>query len=164
MIPVKLNLVLSTVCSLLIAACSNEAKKDVASTGTNEQPHMVITMIDSTTANVHDLKGKNVLIFFQPDCDHCQHEAEEIKKNQEAFASSTLYFITAAPLDEIRKFADDYQLSGISNFHFAFTPARNILDNYGPISAPSIYIYSEEQKLVKSFNGQVAVEKVLKFI
>lgn len=164
MFPVKLKLILSTAFLALIGACSNETKKDASSTVSNEQPQMVITMIDSTTVNLHDLKGKNVLIFFQPDCDHCQHEAEEIKKNQEAFASSTLYFITAAPLDEIQKFADEYKLSGIANIHFAFTPARNILDNYGPIEAPSIYIYSEEQRLVKSFNGQVAVEKVLKFI
>lgn len=64
MFPVKLKLILSTAFLALIGACSNETKKDASSTGSNEQPQMVITMIDSTTVNLHDLKGKNVLIFF----------------------------------------------------------------------------------------------------
>jgi peroxiredoxin len=151
---------------ILAFSCSQEknATQAAGATAINEQPTMVITLTDGSGVNLRELKGKKVLIFFQPDCDHCQREAQGIQKNLAGFAKTTLYFITSAPMDEIQKFADDYKLSNTPNVHFAFTPARNVLDNYGPISAPSIYIYSEEQRLVKSFNGEVEVEKILKFI
>ncbi len=125
---------------------------------------MSITLLDNSTVNLQNLTGKNILIFFQPDCDHCQREAEDFRKNLMAFENCTLYFITSAPRAEIEEFSNQYQLHGIENVRFAFTPAKNILDHYGPISAPSVYIYSESHKLVKSFSGEVAVDKVLNFI
>jgi peroxiredoxin len=125
---------------------------------------MPVTLLDNSSRNVRDLTGKNVLIFFQPDCDHCQREAADIEKNLDAFGESTLYFITAAPMQEIVQFAQDYKLFGRDNVYFGFTPAKNILDNYGAIAAPSVYIYSEKQKLVKSFNGEVSVGQILTYL
>ncbi|MEJ7643142.1 MAG: redoxin domain-containing protein [Chryseolinea sp.] len=145
-------------------ACSNTSTSEAktqSETSVNEQPNMSITLIDNSNRNVRDLTGASVLIFFQPDCDHCQREAADIEKNLDAFVDTSLYFITAAPMQEIIQFARDYKLSDRSNVHFGFTPAKNILDNYGAISAPSVYIYSDKHKLVKSFNGEVAVEKIL---
>lgn len=151
---------------ILTFSCSREktATQDSGATAVNEQPTMFITLTNGSGVNLRELKGKKVLIFFQPDCDHCQREAQGIQKNLAGFASTTLYFITSAPMNEIQKFAEDYKLGNEPNVHFAFTPARDVFDNYGPISTPSIYIYSEEKRLVKSFNGEVEVEKVLKYI
>ena len=133
-------------------------------TKVNDQPDMIITLTDNSTHNIKDLTGKNVLVFFQPDCDHCQREATDIQKNLEAFKACTIYFITGAPMEEINEFSNKFNLSGHVNVRFAFTPATNILKHYGAIDAPSIYIYSEEHKLVKKFNGEIPVDDVLDFI
>ncbi|MGC3948244.1 MAG: redoxin domain-containing protein [Chryseolinea sp.] len=132
-----------------------------ASSSVNEQPSFMLTLLDNTEVNVKDLTGKNALIFFQPDCDHCQREAQEFERNLEAFGGTTLYFITSGPMEEIKAFADTYKLSGRPNVHFAFTQALNVLNNYGPISAPSVYIYSEDHKLVKGFNGETPIERII---
>lgn len=127
----------------------------------NEQPSFIITLLDNTQINLKDLTGKNALIFFQPDCDHCQREAQEFERNLEAFTGTTLYFISSGSLEEAKAFADTYKLNGRPNVHFALTPAINVLNTYGPISAPSIYIYSEDHKLVKGFNGETPIERII---
>jgi thiol-disulfide isomerase/thioredoxin len=130
----------------------------------NDLPSMTINLLDGTKRNIKELKGKTILIFFQPDCDHCQREAEEIQNNLAAFKNSNLYFITSYSLQEIEKFANDHRLLGYANIYFAGTSIESILNNFGPIKAPSIYIYSSEQKLIKTFNGEVRIETVLEYI
>lgn len=151
---------------LIVQSCSkNQAETEATSenpaAAVNEQPSFVITLLDNTQVNVQDLTGKNALVFFQPDCDHCQREAQEFERNLEAFGGTTIYFITSGPMEEIKAFADTYKLNGRPNVHFAFTPALNVLNNYGPISAPSVYIYSEDHKLVKGFNGETPIERII---
>ena len=132
-----------------------------SSASVNEQPSIPLVLLDNTQVNVKDLTGKNALVFFQPDCDHCQREAQEFERNLEAFTGTTLYFITSGPMEEIKAFADTYKLSGHPNVHFAFTEALNVLNSYGPISAPSVYIYSDDHKLVKGFNGETPIERII---
>lgn len=151
--------------SLIVSACTKQGSESsapgTAATAVNEQPDIPLTMSDNSTLNVRDLTGTNVLVFFQPDCDHCQREAAEFERNLEAFAGATVYFIASGPMEEIKTFANTYKLNGKPNVHFAFTPATVVLNTYGPISAPSIYVYSEDHKLVKGFNGETPVERII---
>ena len=152
---------------IVLQACTKKSAEEQTTAGTsveenvNEQPSFVLTLLDNTQVNVKDLSGQNALIFFQPDCDHCQREAQEFQRNLEAFEGTTLYFITSGPMNEIQAFADTYKLSGHPNVHFAATPAINVLNNYGPISAPSVYIYSKDHRLVKGFNGETPIERIV---
>jgi peroxiredoxin len=157
---------LSLLLCVALLSCSRkegdvQAPTEAAASAVNEQPSIPLTLLDNTQVNVKDLTGKNALIFFQPDCDHCQREAQEFERNLEAFAGTTLYFITSGPMEEIKAFADTYKLAGRPNVHFAFTAPLNVLNNYGPISAPSVYIYSEDHKLVKGFNGETPIERII---
>lgn len=157
---------LLSIALVVLQSCSKKAAEeqpiaDTSVESANEQPSFVLTLLDNTQVNVKDLTGKNGLIFFQPDCDHCQREAQEFERNLEAFGGTTLYFITSGPMEEIKAFADTYKLNGRPNVHFAFTPAINVLNNYGPISAPSVYIYSADHKLVKGFNGETPIERIV---
>lgn len=160
----KFPIVLIAAVFSLCMGCSKSSGDKQSAPGVNDQPDMVITLTDNSTHNVKDLTGKNVLVFFQPDCDHCQREAVDFQKNLAAFESCAIYFLTASPMEEIKEFSTKYNLNGHANVHFGFTPALNILNKYGPISAPSIYIYSDEHKLVKQFNGEIPVNEVMKYI
>lgn len=156
-------------CTLMMTACRWEKKEaakngeavETAATTKNDLPFFPITLTDGTIANVKDFSGKNILILFQPDCDHCQHEAEDIEKKLAAFKEYTLYFVSSAPTPEIEKFAATYNLKGKENILFGNTAAENVLNNYGPIPAPSIYIYND-QTLKKSFEGQTDVNEIIR--
>lgn len=155
-------------CLLLSSACRWEKKEaakngeavETAPAAKNDLPFMPIAVTDGTVANAKDFKGKNILILFQPDCDHCQHEAEDIEKRLSDFKDYKLYFVSSAPMPEIEKFAATYKLAGKQNIFFGNTAAENVLNHFGPIPAPSIYIYND-QTLKKGFEGQTDVGEIV---
>lgn len=127
-------------------------------------PDLPLTTTKGTQINAQALKGKVVLVLFQPDCDHCQREAEAIRGNLDAFGEYTLYFVTYAPMSDIQQFARDYQLNSQENIFFAFAEVQPILDNFGSIPTPSLYIYSDQQRLVKAFEGEAPIDEILEHL
>jgi hypothetical protein len=71
-----------------------------------------------------------------------------------------VYFLSSNPKPEVEKFAADYKLTGKENVKFGMVTGESVINNFGPIPTPSIYIYNEEQRLMKSFNGQTDIEVV----
>lgn len=150
---------------LLLAGCSAKNDSESVSQGQtpiaeNEYPQLVLTLPSGEEIDARSMKGKNIFILFQPDCDHCQHEAEEISQRLAEFKDYSLYFISSTPIAEILQFASTYGLHNKERVYFAFTPTESVLDNYGAISAPSIYIY-DQGKLKQKFNGQTPVDDIV---
>lgn len=148
----------------IFLGCSVKPSENKTTTKANELPEMGITLLDNSRLDVKKLSTSAILIFFRPECDHCQHAAKAISENLTALAKTELYFITSQPLEMSEKFSEEYKLAGHSNIHFALTTTEEILDNYGPIATPSAYIYSADGRLIKSFNGEVKIEELLKYI
>jgi len=146
------------------SSTENNSVRDQTSKVENDLPDMRIRRLDQSEVDLKTLSGKVVLIFFFPECDHCQREASQISQHIAAFNNVTLYFITSDTAEKAEGFAKDYFLNGLDNVVFGSTSAESVLNNFGPIATPSIYIYSAEQKLVKAFNGEVSISEVLKFI
>lgn len=46
----------------------------------NDLPVMPVSLTDGSNIQMKEIKGRSVLILFQPDCEDCQHEAVEIQK------------------------------------------------------------------------------------
>ena|SRR6187402_1646950 len=150
---------------IVIQCCSSSSDKDSSTVGApNDLPQMVATKPDGSQLNMKELTGKTVLILFQTDCDHCQREANAIQENISAFKPYSVYFITTSSQQQIETFAKEYRLSDYPNVHFCQTTSQSILDNFGPIDAPSLYIFSSDRKLIKSFNGETPIGEILKYI
>ncbi len=130
----------------------------------NDLPVMPITFVDGTTVQAKEITGSFILILFQPDCDHCQREAQEFQKNLTAFSNYTLYFVSSAAIPETEAFAKQYGLSGHTNVKFGVTTVEHILNNFGAISAPSMYIYNGSGQLVKKFNGETDIQQIVEAI
>jgi peroxiredoxin len=130
----------------------------------NDLPALDLQMRDGSKISAKNLPGKVALILFFPDCDHCQREAAQIQKNIAGFKDYTLYFISSAPFEEINHFATTYQLHNYKNVVFARTEAQNVINAFGPIETPTIYLYDKSGKLIETFSGEVAIEVVLKYI
>ncbi len=159
-----IRVILFLVLCIFQLKCSSPREKDTNDVIVqNDFPAMTVTTLDGTPLNINGLKGKVVLILFQTDCDHCQREASAIRQNISAFQSYSLYFITTTSNEEIQAFANQYKLKDYRNVHFCRTSNRSILDSFGPIDAPSLYIYSD-QKFVKAFNGETDINEILKYI
>ncbi|MFZ6011031.1 MAG: peroxiredoxin family protein, partial [Bacteroidota bacterium] len=130
----------------------------------DDRPNFEIRTLKGDRIQVKSLSENMMLIFFQPDCDHCHNEAKQIKDRLALFKDYKLYFISSQSAPEITKFAEQYQLLGNGNVEFATATVQDVLDHYGPIETPSIYVYSKKGKLIQSFNGEVEIDVVLKYI
>lgn len=128
---------------------------------TSDLPPIPVAMVDGSTRQLKQLKGKTVLVLFQPACDHCQREANEIREHLDNFQDYQVYFISSAELAEIQQFAIDYKLSDETNFHFGTTSAVNVVNSFGSIPTPSLYIYSADGQLITDFKGETPIEKIL---
>ena len=129
----------------------------------NDLPMLNIKKTDGDIVMLHDVQGKTVLIFFNPDCDHCQNEARQISERKQIFRDYAVYFISVDSMQNIMKFADEHKLKE-ANFYFAQTEGGQVLNTVGPLpSVPAIFIYNNK-KLVKKFEGEVKLEELMKFL
>lgn len=135
------------------------APQEVASI--NEYPNISLRLTDGKELQAKTLKGNNVFVLFQPECDHCQEEAIQIEQRLEEFRNYTLYFISSAPMEQIDGFARNFGLHEKENVKFAWTSTQGVLDHYGPIPTPSVYVYADG-RLRQSFKGQTPVDTILK--
>ena len=150
-----------------LSACSSEKKEEPKEARTseaaerpNEYPDLILKLMNGQDVSAKQLTGNNVFILFFPDCDHCQEEAVAIEQRLEDFKDYTLYFISSAPMEQITSFAETFRLQNKDNVEFAWTTTEGVLNHYGAVRTPSIYIYSNG-KLKGSFNGQTDVDKII---
>jgi peroxiredoxin len=130
----------------------------------NDLPGITIVTLEGDQLLIKNQQGKVVLVMFQPECDDCQREAVQIRDNIDAFKEYSLFFISSAPMQEIGNFKKDYKLDSFNNVVFGQTTVQNVINTLGTISAPSVYIYSNEGKLVKFFNGEVDIKEIKPFL
>lgn len=147
---------------LMLIACSSKKGEtaEISMHQVNEYPNFILTFENGGKLPARELQGKNVFVLFQPDCDHCQEEAIQFEQRLGEFKEYTLYFISSSPMENIMTFARTFNLDAKENVKFAWTSTEGVLNHYGPIQTPSVYIYSSG-KLKKVFNGQTDIENIL---
>ena len=147
---------------LMLMACSSKKEEtaEISMNQVNEYPNIILTFENGGTLPARELKGNNVFVLFQPDCDHCQEEAIQFEQRLKEFNEYTLYFISSSPMENIMTFARNFNLDAKEKVKFAWTSTEGVLNHYGSIQTPSVYIYSSG-KLKKVFNGQTEIENIL---
>jgi peroxiredoxin len=152
-------------CLLLLAGCSGDKKALPADAETNAAakglPNFTMTTLDGVDIRANSLEGKNILIFYNPDCDHCQRQAQAIRGRIKDFSDWSIYFIAASGETQSRKFASTYDLHEQKNIVFATAGIPEVVREMGSIGTPSIFVYSQEGKLIKQFDGETPVGDIL---
>lgn len=164
----KIDVVLVLFAALALSSCDKKKEDaDKAASGMessvqqkNEYPDLTLRLVNGEEISTRSLKGDNLFFLFQPDCDHCQEEASHVEQRLGDFKNYTLYFISSAPIAQINAFAETYKLAGKQNVKFAWTSTDGVLNHYGAIRTPSVYIYSNGA-LKGSFNGQTDIQNIL---
>lgn len=151
------------VAAALIAVWSCQKKKEITFPEVNDLPVLTVKKTDGSEVFIRGLAGKVILIFFNPDCDHCQNEAQAIAENKRFFDEYQLYFISSDSVKNIEKFSVDYQLQE-SNYHFAFVEGIKVYNAMGPLtSVPAIFVYNDRKK-IKEFLGETKIEELKKYL
>lgn len=126
-------------------------------------PKFLLLNEDSAWFNTAQLPKKTpvVFIFFNPDCSHCQHEAEELVKNMDKLKKIDFIWTTYAPtFAEIKAFADQYGLSKFSNMHFYKDPNYLVPSFYRLQMTPYMAGYDKHGNLVRTWDAGAKPEEL----
>jgi hypothetical protein len=122
--------------------------------------------LDSTVFQLTEpyLRQPLVAILFNPTCEHCQHQAEELNRHLDLLKNVTLIMVASATLKEIGDFSVNYKLSNMDNIFFAKANPVDVYNNFGSISVPYILVYGKNHKLIRDFRGNVEVEELVQYL
>jgi thioredoxin-related protein len=107
-------------------------------------------------------KNRPVLVMlFNPECSHCQHETEQILSRIDDFKKIQIVMATMMPLEMLRTFNTKY---GLEKFHNITTgrDIDNVLPTFYDISnLPTLAFYDKKGKLIDMLDGAVPVDELL---
>lgn len=107
-------------------------------------------------------KRKAVMIMlFSPDCDHCQHETEEIIRRIDDFKKVQIIMATTFPFDKMAGYYKKYTLNRFSNIVVGKDVGYMLPIFYNVRNLPFFAFYNSKKDLISVFEGALPVEKVL---
>jgi thiol-disulfide isomerase/thioredoxin len=151
---------------LIITSCTQAQKPDTNIKPRPIPPFRVMTTDSAwfTPANIK--KGKPVVvIYFSPDCSHCQRMMYELKPKLAAIKNVQVIMITWSAnydIHGIREFKRDYDLKKYPNFILGTEGyTRQVQTYYDVHTTPYVALYNSQQKWVKAFDKVTKSEEIL---
>lgn len=130
-------------------------------------PNFLLLRQDSSWLSVAQTPKKTavVITFFNPDCDHCQHEATRLAASMDKLKKIDFIWATyAASFEEINDFAKKYHLNDLPNVHFVKDVNYSIPSFYHLEMTPYMAVYNKKRQLVKTFPTGVGPDELLKLL
>ena len=155
---------------LLVFAGSNLlcfAQKDATATTLNNiqnAPSFKIYKAPDSTAFTSGQLKKNkpfVLMFFNPDCDHCQKETKELLAYKEELKGLQIIMVSPAAFGLIKSFYEEYNIASMPSIIMAQDLNYTLGSRFQLRTYPSLFVYDASGKLAKAFVGNVGVPAIL---
>jgi thioredoxin-related protein len=150
--------------SLIIAAGCTQAqtKPDI-----EHIPHFKILKADSTYFNYTDLKKDKpvMIIYFSPDCSHCQHMMYEMKPKMKKFGDTQIVMVTFTDfnlLKMLKTFNRDFDLEKYPNIIVGTEGHSYVVQKYYQVrTTPYIAVYDRKGNLVKAFEKAPTIDTLI---
>jgi thioredoxin-related protein len=156
----KLLLILGLI---ITAGCTQaQTKPDI-----EHIPHFKILKADSTYFNYTDLqKDKPVMIiYFSPDCSHCQHMMYEMKPKMKKFGDTQIVMVTFTEftmLKMLKSFNRDFDLQKYPNIIVGTEGHSYVVQKYYQVrTTPYIAVYDRKGNLVKAFEKPPTIDTLI---
>ena len=127
-------------------------------------PAFQLFLNDSTVKYTKESLPKNrptLIMLFSPDCEHCQHHAEQIFANKEALKNINIVMVTSSPIYRMKEFAETYRLNEMENVVVAKDPYYLLIGFYEIKGLPYMAMYDKKGKLIQTFEGSLGIDKIL---
>lgn len=127
-------------------------------------PFQLLKLDSATTLTKEDLaKDQPVLImFFSPDCDHCQHQIEDMLKDMKAFDNIQVVLASFQPFEQIKAFNEKYGLDRYKNVYIGRDTKYFLPPFYQMYNLPYLALYNSKGDLITTFEGNVKPDKLVK--
>lgn len=103
-----------------------------------------------------------VLIYFAPDCEHCQVLMNDFFKKIDAFKNVQVVLITFKPVEEVAAFEKLYQTSQYENIKVGTEGTTFYLRKFYKLqNTPFTALYNKQGKLVYSYRKETYVNDLI---
>lgn len=127
-------------------------------------PNFTLKTIDGNLFASNDLAelDKKVLIYFNPSCEYCQAEAEELAHIKNKYPDIYWIWVSSSSLEEITAFASKNQLIRSENIFWCQDSTATLYRKLDMSSVPFFLAYDKNNKQVFKNKGAVKLEKIVK--
>jgi len=146
---------------VLMCLFSCEEKK------TNSLPSFDLTLLKTKTIfNTNNIpKGKPfIIMYFSPDCEHCQQETVDLIHHIKEVASINFYMITNDPIERLNVYNDYYKIYKYNNIILTRDHTYFFLNTYKPKYTPYIAIFDKSRELKVVYDGGAQIDTIIQVI
>ena len=153
--------------SLIILAGCSQAQDTVDNAKIQNIPPFKLLRTDSTWFTPANLKKHTpvMIIYFSPDCSHCQHLIYEMRPKMKQLRNVQIVMVTFTEFDRlkmIQNFRRDFDLAKYPNVTIGTEGHSYIVQRYYQVSTtPYIAIYDRNGKLVKGFSKAPSIDVLI---
>lgn len=125
-------------------------------------PPVRLVLPDKSAFYKKDLPAKKpvMLMVFNPQCEHCQHETEELLSHMDWFKGVTIVMATSMPFDSMINFRERYKLAEHPNIIVGQDDQYFLISFYGVRSLPFLAFYDKKGKLISVSRSTMPIDKV----
>jgi thiol-disulfide isomerase/thioredoxin len=126
-------------------------------------PYKILTTKDQNLTPADLVKNKPVMIiYFAPDCPHCQKLINDMKPSMAKFKNIQVVMITFTDIRMVKTFENDYGLKAYPNFILGTEGYTYTVQRFYKLQhTPFVAIYGKNGQLVQSFEKQPEASDLL---
>jgi thiol-disulfide isomerase/thioredoxin len=159
------HLLLSLMVSIIgLSVSAQEAGSDMPPfMKTKRLPEFNILQTDSTWFTKQQLPQSDftIIIYFSPDCGHCQYEAKEMMKYADSLQNTFMLWVSYRDMADIKGFAEEYGFFKHKNIKVGRDPNYAIPSFFQAKYTPYVAVYNKKGDYVKAFEGGVEMPELM---
>lgn len=127
-------------------------------------PPVRLLLPDSASYYTKDMLPKRspvMLMIFNPQCDHCILETEDIIKNISRFRGVQIVMSTSQDHQSMMAFRERFNLAAYNNIVIGCDPGFFLNTFFRLHNLPFLAFYNRDKELISVFEGGLPAEKML---
>lgn len=142
----------------------------ISCNGFSQKPQLPNFKITQSNGSVFTDKeveaGRPLLIvYFSPECDHCQIFMKSFFKSAQEFKNTQVLFITYLPLDRVVKFESEFPVNKYKNIITGTEGMTFVVRNFYEIKEmPFAVLYDKQGKLIGKYERDIPLNNIIKSI
>jgi thioredoxin-related protein len=104
-----------------------------------------------------------VIIYFSPECDHCEVLMKDLIKHKTTLESASIAMITHLPVNAVSKFVQHYKVANYKNIYVGTEGTTNFVREYYNIThMPFMALYTKNGNLVNIYRKEGELPELIK--
>ena len=105
-----------------------------------------------------------IIMYFSPDCGHCQIQTKEMLDSMQYLQSATIMLVAYKKMEVLIEFSNHYELCKFTNIHIGRDPKYFLPSFFNVKFTPFIAIYNKKGEFVKAFEQGASVLEMRNYL